>query len=73
MIVDFKTDRIAETQVNERADKYRPQMDLYARAVSRMWRKPIRHRYLVFLSAQRVVDLGPHGESVAPQSQERGS
>ena len=48
-IVDFKTDAIPPEAVAERSERYRPQMELYARAMSRLWRRPVRTCYLVFL------------------------
>ncbi|MGB2984421.1 MAG: PD-(D/E)XK nuclease family protein, partial [Phycisphaerae bacterium] len=54
-IVDFKTDAIRAEDVAERAERYRPQMELYARAMARIWRRPVRTCWLVFLTAATVV------------------
>ncbi len=51
-IVDFKTDAVDPEAVAARAERYRPQMDLYARAMSRLWRRPVRTCWLVFLTAR---------------------
>jgi len=56
-ILDYKTDGISEAMVNDRCEKYRPQLQLYARAVERLWRKPVRRSWLVFLSPRRVVEV----------------
>lgn len=48
-LVDFKTDRIEAGEASERAERYRPQMDLYARAVETIFRRPIVERILYFL------------------------
>jgi ATP-dependent helicase/nuclease subunit A len=61
-IVDFKTDAVPREEVEGRSKHYRPQMELYARAVSRLWRRPVRTCWLVFLSAMTLVkwdDLAP--------------
>lgn len=52
-IVDFKTDVIQAEEVAERAERYRPQMTAYARAMSQIWRQPVAACWLVFLSAKR--------------------
>ncbi|UCC32406.1 MAG: UvrD-helicase domain-containing protein [Phycisphaerales bacterium] len=52
-IVDFKTDALAPEEVAARAERYRPQANLYARAMSRLWRQPVRACRLVFLTARR--------------------
>ena len=52
-IVDFKTDAVAPEAVAARAERYRPQASLYARAMSRLWRRPVRACRLVFLTARR--------------------
>ncbi|UCE59541.1 MAG: UvrD-helicase domain-containing protein [Phycisphaerales bacterium] len=56
-IIDFKTDAVGADQVGERAERYRPQMELYARAMSRIWRREVRACRLVFLSARKLVAL----------------
>jgi len=55
-IVDFKTDRVFGDDVAARALHYRSQMTLYSRAMSRLWRRPVRACYLVFLAARTVVE-----------------
>ncbi len=56
-IVDFKTDRIGPQDVDERTAHYRPQMDAYARAMSKLWRRPVCVARLVFLSAKIIADI----------------
>ncbi len=56
-IVDFKTDRVTADGVDQRAERYRPQMAVYARAMSRLWRRPVCACWLVFLSARQMVRL----------------
>ena len=41
-IVDFKTDQlVTEEAMNERAQAYRPQLELYRSALSRLFQKPV--------------------------------
>jgi len=54
-IVDFKTDAVRTQDVEERAERYRQQMELYARAMARLWRKPVRKCWLVFLAPRKLV------------------
>ena len=56
-IVDFKTDAIRPEDVPVRAERYRPQMELYARAMSRLWGQPVRAGWLVFIGARELVEL----------------
>ncbi len=53
-IIDFKTDAITATDVPAQAGQYRPQVQLYARAVARMWQEPVVAAHLVFLAAERI-------------------
>ena len=56
-IIDYKTDAIGPDELAARVSHYRPQMELYARAVSRLWRKPVATCRLVFLSARRIAEV----------------
>ena len=57
-LIDFKTDALGGEDVPGRVDRYRPQMELYARAVARLWRRPVRTAWLVFLAPKIVVPCG---------------
>ncbi|HOW17817.1 MAG TPA: 3'-5' exonuclease, partial [Phycisphaerae bacterium] len=54
-LIDYKTDAVTPEQVADRAASYRVQMDMYARAAEAIWRRPVTARWLVFLSARRIV------------------
>ena len=54
-LVDFKTDAVGADQVEDRSMRYRPQMELYARAMARIWRRPVRACWLVFLAPRKLV------------------
>jgi ATP-dependent helicase/nuclease subunit A len=57
-IVDYKTDDVRDAeQLAARVAHYRPQLELYARALTRLWRRPVRVGWLVFLSAREVIAL----------------
>ncbi|MHC4265468.1 MAG: helicase-exonuclease AddAB subunit AddA [Planctomycetota bacterium] len=50
VIIDFKTDSVSPDQVKDRADSYRPQLQLYAKAAQKILNKKIAATYLYFLS-----------------------
>lgn len=53
VIVDYKTDRVTSAQ--ELAARYRPQLALYAEALSAALEKPVKERLLYSFALQRVV------------------
>jgi ATP-dependent helicase/nuclease subunit A len=56
-LVDFKTDRFPTAQLSERIERYRPQLDLYAQAISQIHRRPVTRRWLHFLSLRQTAKL----------------
>lgn len=50
-IVDFKTDRTM------RADRYRAQLDLYARALTAAYHKPVTHKWLYWLRYNTAEEI----------------
>ncbi|MCH7703879.1 MAG: UvrD-helicase domain-containing protein, partial [Planctomycetes bacterium] len=56
-IIDFKTDAVAADSVDARTERYRPQMMLYARAMRRIWRRPVAAVHLVFMTPRMVVTM----------------
>lgn len=56
-VVDFKTDRVGEAGLPERAEEYRPQLDAYSRALSRAAGVEVRRRCLWFFSVGQAVAL----------------
>lgn len=58
-IIDYKTDRLDDHEIPERAAHYRPQLDAYARAVAAMYDIPLDRcvATLVFLDPKRVESL----------------
>ena len=54
VVVDYKTDAVrTEAQLQERRALYTPQLRAYARAMERIFRKPVRECVLYFLSMGR--------------------
>ena len=57
-VVDFKTDRVrTPEEVSERAERYRPQLEAYSRALERVLERPVTRRVLYFLVPGSGVDL----------------
>ena len=57
VVVDFKTDRVTERTVEERAAAYRPQLAAYSAALERIFRRPVRRRLLYFLSIGAQIEV----------------
>ena len=57
VIVDFKTDRIRAGGEAERAEIYRPQLEAYAHAVSRIMKKPVLEKILYFFATNAEIPL----------------
>ena len=57
IVLDFKTDRVTEEDLELRVAHYRPQVEAYAQALSRIFEKEVRESYLYFLQLNRFVKL----------------
>ncbi len=56
-LVDFKTDRVTGREAPLRAEEYRSQLAVYARALTELTGKPVRRRVLWFFSAGKATEL----------------
>jgi ATP-dependent helicase/nuclease subunit A len=56
-LVDFKTDAVEADALAERARLYAPQVKLYARALSQIYRRPVSAAWLYFLTAQTAAQV----------------
>ena len=57
-VVDFKTDHVRTPQdVRLRAEHYRPQLEAYSLALSRVLERPVTRRVLYFLASGTAVEL----------------
>ncbi|MHC4696847.1 MAG: UvrD-helicase domain-containing protein [Planctomycetota bacterium] len=56
-IIDFKTDAVRSEDVEKRCERYRPQMELYSRAISRIWRRTVRTCWLVFMTPRETIAI----------------
>jgi len=55
VILDFKTDRVSGAAIQSRAEHYRPQIEIYAQAMSRILDKPVRERCLYFFTPETEI------------------
>lgn len=56
-ILDFKTDRIMDRSMDAAVEKHRMQVEIYARAMSRIFSKPIKGKYLYFFSCDKLTRI----------------
>ena len=54
-VLDFKTDFVTEETVADRTEYYRPQLETYSDALSRIYEKPVKARYVYFFRLNRFV------------------
>ncbi|HXR49196.1 MAG TPA: UvrD-helicase domain-containing protein [Candidatus Limnocylindrales bacterium] len=54
-LVDFKTDEIKPEELAERRRLYEPQLKLYAKALSRIYSRPVTNCWLHFLTARKTI------------------
>ena len=56
-IIDFKTDFVTEESLPIKAAHYRPQVEAYADAMSRIYQRPVKDALLYFFHMERFVSL----------------
>jgi len=56
-LVDFKTDQVTPRELPQKVKMYKPQLQLYAAALERIFSRKVTKRLLHFLSAQRTVEV----------------
>ena len=56
-VLDFKSDRVGEDTVQQRAEDYRPQLDAYEKALTELTGKPVTRKILWFFALDRAVEL----------------
>jgi ATP-dependent helicase/nuclease subunit A len=65
VVIDYKTDRITDQTLPERARFYRPQVLAYCHAMTRITGQPVVAAHLVFLALRRSVEV----DVTAPESE----
>lgn len=57
VVMDFKTDRVTEDTLQATAQRYRPQVEAYAEALSRIFEKNVKAKMLYFFQLDRFVEF----------------
>jgi ATP-dependent helicase/nuclease subunit A len=57
-LLDFKTDRLGAADLAEKVKLYEPQLKLYSRALSQIYRRPVTACWLYFLAAGKEAAVG---------------
>jgi ATP-dependent helicase/nuclease subunit A len=57
-LVDFKTDDVSAKELSEKTKAYSPQLQLYARALEKIYSRPVTNCLLHFLAARKTVEVG---------------
>jgi len=56
-IVDFKTDRVNEKTLEDVVFRYRPQVEIYMKAMSRIYEMPVKAAYLYFFHLGKFIKI----------------
>ena len=56
-IIDFKSDKVTEADLKDKVDYYRPQLQTYAKAMSRIFEKPVKEVALYFFRLGKFVPV----------------
>ena len=56
-VIDFKTDHVSEDQISSAIDKYSPQVQSYARALTRIYHMPVKSKWLYLFHLDRFVEI----------------
>ena len=56
-VIDFKTDFVTRSTVDEVTERYRTQIEVYASALERIYEQPVLHKYLYFFHLKKLVEV----------------
>lgn len=56
-VLDFKTDHVTPNSIDLAAERYRPQVQSYAKALTRIYGKPVKSVFLYFFHMNRMYEL----------------
>jgi ATP-dependent helicase/nuclease subunit A len=56
-LLDFKTDRIGASELEDRIVSYRPQLEIYKKALQEIYKVPVTRTWLHFLSVGETIAL----------------
>ncbi len=56
-LIDFKTDRVTHETLKNTAEKYRTQVEAYAKALERIYQKPVKSALLYFFQISEFISI----------------
>jgi ATP-dependent helicase/nuclease subunit A len=56
-LVDFKTDEVSTNELAQKVELYTPQLKIYARALAKIYSRPVTNVWLHFLAARRTEKI----------------
>ena len=56
-VLDFKTDFITDKNLEEKIAQYTSQVHTYAKALARIYEKPVTAAYIYFFSCEKLVRI----------------
>ena len=57
VLIDYKTDRVGKDGATKRSERYRVQIDYYAKGLSEILGLPVKEKYLYFLNCLEAVAM----------------
>ncbi|MEX2461747.1 MAG: helicase-exonuclease AddAB subunit AddA [Paenibacillaceae bacterium] len=57
VLLDYKTDAVRAEDISQLAERYRVQLELYAKAVEQIWKKTVTQTYLFYFDGAHLVQL----------------
>ncbi|MCZ8518709.1 MULTISPECIES: helicase-exonuclease AddAB subunit AddA [Paenibacillus] len=57
VLLDYKTDRLKGGSPQAAAGRYKMQLELYARAVEKIWKRPVTAKYIFLFDGAHIVEL----------------
>jgi ATP-dependent helicase/nuclease subunit A len=57
VLLDYKTDAVKVGDVPNLGERYRVQLELYSKAVERIFKKPVTEKYLYFFDGKHLVTV----------------
>ncbi|MNW19750.1 ATP-dependent helicase/nuclease subunit A [compost metagenome] len=60
MLLDYKTDHLkgqGEKSLQAVRERYQLQLDLYAQAISKIWRRPVTGKYIFLFDGAHILEL----------------
>ncbi|MEG2354281.1 MAG: PD-(D/E)XK nuclease family protein, partial [Clostridium sp.] len=56
-VIDYKTDKVSNGDVETIANRYRVQLDYYTKAIEIIMNKPVKHKHLYLFDIEKEVEL----------------